>query len=277
MEISQKVVDEIACVARDAGSFLMRFWHKKLAHTAKPGQGFATEADTATEDFIIERLSRIDSTVPFWAEERGRSRDDSDWYWVIDPLDGTTNFSRGLAYFCVSIALTYKHEPQVGVIYAPVLEELFVARKDHGAFLNGTLIRVSSCKAPEHVHKGSLDEVQRERCLMVVNLPYASDCGFVDDFKKFQRIRNEIGSLRIMGSAALELAHVAAGRFDGVFFQGLAWWDVAAGICILREAGATVSQIDGTTVGPHYQNVLASGATLYDRLRAVLRDDNDDS
>jgi len=258
VNIDQALVDKVGAVAREAGTFLMQYWGKKLHNNDKPGAGFATEADRDTEQFIIKKLKEIDPSIPFWAEESGISQDGSDWYWVIDPLDGTTNFAHHIPYFCVSIALTYKNEPQVGAIYDPILDELFVAYKGGGAMLNGARMAVS--------------EVSLEKCVIAVNLPYVSKDNFEDNFNQFQVIRSHAGAIRIMGSAALGLAHVAAGRFDGTFFPGLCWWDVAAGIIILKESGAIVSELDGTVVGPGYQTFLASGKPIYDKLCGLLTD-----
>jgi len=256
VKINQLLANQVGEIAKQAGQIVMGYWGKPLILNDKPGAGFATQADTEAESFIIEQLKKIDPTIPFWAEESGKSSDNSDWYWVIDPLDGTTNFAHTIPYFSISIALTHKNEPQVGAIYAPILDELFIAYKGGGATMNGQAIQVS---------KSSF-----ERCIIVGNLSYTNVNDYVDCFHNMQIVRSKIDAIRIMGSAALGLAYVAAGRFDGSFFHRLSWWDIAAGVIILQEAGAQVSDFNGNKIDPNYQSFLSAGPEVYDRLIALL-------
>ncbi|HBR71065.1 TPA: inositol monophosphatase [Candidatus Dependentiae bacterium] len=256
MKIEQSLAVHVGDISKRAGAVLMDYWGKPLTVNYKKDAGFVTVADLESEAFIIEELRKVDSTIPFWAEERGISRNNSDWYWVIDPLDGTTNFAHHIPYFGVSIALTYKNEPQLGAIYDPLLEELFLAYKGGGAALNGKQLGVSSRPL--------------KKCSLAVSLPYTSSDDFAADFKSFQLVLSNVDDLRIMGATALDLAYVAAGRFDGTFFRGLQWWDVAAGIIILQEAGAIVSDFEGKTILPSYQSFLAAEPSLYDTLLKLL-------
>lgn len=256
MKIEQSLTVHIGDIAKRAGAVLMDYWGKPLTVKYKKDAGFVTAADLDSEAFIIEELRKVDSMVSFWAEESGISSNNNDWYWVIDPLDGTANFAHHIPYFCVSIALTYKNEPQLGIIYNPLLDELFLACKGGGAALNGKKLEVSSRPL--------------KKCALAVSLPYTSSDDFVADFKKFQLILNNVDDLRIMGAAALDLAYVAAGHFDGTFFRGLQWWDVAAGIIILQESGAIVSDFQGKTLNPSYQSFLAAGPILHDKLLKML-------
>ncbi len=256
MNLDQSLIKEVNIIVQKAGKIIMSHWGKPLNFHYKPNAGFSTPADIESENFIIEELKKIDSTIPFWAEEAGKSQDNSDWYWVIDPLDGTTNFAHNIAYFCISIALTYKSVPQLGVIYDPLHDELFIAYKDCGATMNGKSIKVNS--------------LSLEHAIVAISLPYVCSTNFNDCFKHIIKVTNSVADVRFMGSTALDLAYVAAGRFDGTFFQELKWWDVAAGVIILQEAGALVSDFEKKPINDQFQTFLAASPKVYDKIMNLL-------
>jgi len=255
MKIDKRLVAQISEIARQAGEVVLTHFGNSLTLKEKPDAGFVTQADTEAESFIIEQLAQIDPLIPVWAEESGKSADNSDWYWVIDPLDGTTNFAHNIPYFCVSIALTHKDEPQLGVIYNPLRKELFVASKGNGATVNGKDIHVS-----RKLFKDAF---------IAVSIPYLEN-PFLSATLEDICLVGELVDVRSMGSAALDLAEVAAGRFDGAFFHRLEWWDIAAGVVILQEAGAEVTDFSGKPITPQYQSLIAGSQSIYEKLLPLL-------
>ncbi len=254
--VDKSLVQKVSEIAMRAGALVLEYWSKPLEYHYKKDAGFATQVDVAVENFIMQELRKIDSTVPFWAEENGKTAEESDWYWVIDPIDGTTNYACHVPYFCISIALTYKDIPQLGVIYSPVTKETFSAYKNNGAFCNGKKIAVSD---------RALD-----KSLIAVSFPYTCSHNFDDCVGYIHKIITYVADVRVMGAVALDLAYVAAGRFDGTIFHNLSWWDIAAGMIILQEAGAIVSSFDGTNIGPQFDTFIAIGEKNYKQLRELL-------
>ena len=217
--------------ATDAGATLhRRFLDSRSLDVQFKGEGInnlVTEMDTAAERMIRQILGERPE-ITFLGEETGGDEELSDFTWVVDPIDGTVNYAHGLPIWCVSIALVRKNEPLVGVIYNPNLDETFTAIKGKGAFLNGTRLGVSS-------------EANFRRALLVTGFPYnvhENPHGTIDTFGDVLRQGNAI---RRLGSAALDLAYVAAGRFEGFWEVELHPWDVAAGLLLVNEAGGTIS------------------------------------
>lgn len=244
-------------IVRKAGDILLSYHGKQLTRTQKERHGFVTEADLASEQYLIKELSNVLPEASFCAEESGNSgNSDSGYSWVIDPLDGTTNFSYGLPYFCISVALTYHDVPQVGVVYQPLLNEFFYAQQGMGAFLNGQPITVSS---PERL----------DQSLVVIGLPYpakerAAMVGIA------QKIASKVHSIRHFGAIALDLAYLATGRLDGVLFGGLAWWDVAAGMLLITEAGGRVTDFEGNQLNPQYKTCISGSPMVHAGLTDIV-------
>lgn len=221
--------------ALKAGQLLLRGFGSTLKIRSKPGrQNFVTEYDQASEESIISTISEHFPDHSFLAEERGMVIGKSeDILWIIDPLDGTTNFAHQLPFFTISIAAYRKNEGLCGVIYQPYTKELFVAEKGRGAYLNGERLRVS------HTEKIEDSIVGTGFPFDVVENPYP----YMDYFMKLTR---EGVTFRHLGSAALSLAYVAAGKLDGFLMDHLYPWDLAAGKVIIREAGGTITRYDGS-------------------------------
>jgi myo-inositol-1(or 4)-monophosphatase len=227
----QELIKQVAPIIREAGNIVLSYFQQKLEWYKKDGQGFATQADLASEEYLISKLKSLIPGASFIAEESGGSAIESDYCWVIDPLDGTTNFAHGLSYFCISVALTYKNEPVFGVIYQPTQQELFYAQKGTGAWLNDKRLRVS--------------ELPLEKSLMGLGHVYPKGKGQNPLQESMKAIVKQVYAIRHFGAAALDIAHVAAGRLDGSVFTRLKWWDAAAGIVILSEAGGFISDFQG--------------------------------
>ena len=247
-------------IAHDAGLILTeRMGRKSLQVTNKGIIDLVTEADLAAERFIIERIQSHYPRHAILAEESGATvsvERSSEYKWIIDPLDGTTNYAHGYPCFCVSIALERASEVILGVIYDPVRDEMFAAAKGEGATLNGRRIHVSEVE-------------DLGRAMVCTGFPYdVRDRGdFAHHFAQFimhaQAIRRD-------GSAALDLAYVACGRFDGFFEEGLRPWDVAAGVLLVEEAGGRLSHFNGQPFNIYTPPILASNGLVHEQMMNVL-------
>lgn len=254
---------EIAPVIKQAGAIILSYFNTQLTRTEKVDHaidhGFVTEADLASEKYIIEGLMSIIPGAGFFAEESGKQESNqSDYCWVIDPLDGTTNFAHGLPYFCVSIGLTYKEKPVFGMIYQPITDELFWATEGKGAYLNGKAIRVSMAPL--------------EKSLIAVGLPYAKDQACAHLINSTWPIAQAAYTVRTFGAVALDIAYVAAGKIEGALFEELGWWDVAAGMVLVQEAGGQSTDFNNKHVGPDYLSFIATGnPEVHQKLLILLK------
>jgi myo-inositol-1(or 4)-monophosphatase len=231
--------------ARRGGSILIRYLNKldRLKVEKKGHNDFVSDADRAAEEAVIEVIQRHYPEHAILAEESG-VQGDSDTVWIIDPLDGTTNFLHGFPQFCVSIGVQVKGRVEAAAVYDPMRQELFAAARGEGAILDDRKIRVSGRKDLEHALIGTGFPFRQSDMDMG---PYLEMLGKV--------VRNTSG-VRRPGAAALDLCYVAAGRLDGFWETGLKPWDLAAGSLIIREAGGIVSGLDGS------ENYLDSGHIL---------------
>lgn len=247
--------------ARDAGRVLSeRFGRTTLQVTYKGDIDLVTEADLAAERLIIDRIQSHYPRHAVLAEESSagvvREASASEYRWIVDPLDGTTNYTHGYPCFCVSIALERAGEIVIGVVYDPTRDELFAAERGGGATLNARPIRVSA-----------VDDLSR--ALLCTGFPY--DVRERSEFARhFANFIYEAQAVRRDGSAALDLAYVAAGRFDGFWEEGLRAWDVAAGKILIEEAGGRVSHYDGAPFDVFTPPLLASNNLIHDAMMRVL-------
>ena len=210
---------------------------ENLQVSKKGPKDFVTNSDKKTEKVLINELTKNKKKYSILSEEIGFIKnDDNDYTWVIDPIDGTTNFLHGIPHFCISIGLKFKDEIISGIIFDPIKNEMFYAEKNQGAFFNNHRIRVSKRK--------NLDE-----CLFATNKNGLSSTDL---------------NARIFGSAALDLAYVASGRIDGYFQNGLNLWDIAAGTLIVKEAGGIVNNYD--TEKTKNIKVIASSENINQKL-----------
>ncbi len=246
--------------ARDAGRLLAERFGRALQITNKSELDLVTESDLASERLIIERIKTYHPRHAILAEESGASgpadRAGDEGCWIIDPLDGTTNYAHGYPCFCVSIGLEHKGRMEIGVVYDPMRDEMFSAERGEGASLNGRRIGVS----PVASLAGAL---------LCTGFPYdvRERSEFARHFANF--IMNAQG-VRRDGAAALDLAYVACGRFDGFWEEGLKPWDVAAGVLLVEEAGGRVSKYDGGSVSVYTPPILASNGLLHEPMMRVL-------
>jgi myo-inositol-1(or 4)-monophosphatase len=247
--------------ARAAGAIINRasLDLDRLTVTSKGPNDFVTEVDQAAERAVIETLLHAYPDHAILAEESGRSMGSqtSDYVWIIDPLDGTTNFIHGFPQYAVSIALAFKGKVEQAVVYDPARNDLFYATKGRGAFLNDKRLRVSK-------------RIRLADSLIGTGFPFRKG----DNFKRYLKIMEELmplcAGLRRPGAAALDLCYVAAGWYDAFFETGLSPWDVAAGSLIVTEAGGLVGNFTGDADFLYQREVLAGSPKVYAQLVPIL-------
>jgi myo-inositol-1(or 4)-monophosphatase len=245
-------------VALDAGALLRSFLGRVLRIEHKGETDLVTEADLQSENLILQSLGRRFPGDAFLTEETGRHGAPSKRVWLIDPLDGTINFSHELPFFAVSIALQVHGQTRLGMVYNPCTQEIFEAAKGSGAFLNGRPIRVS-------------DTSKLVDSLLATGFPYTMH---QNPGEVMQRLSNLVvlgQAIRRIGSAAMDLCYVAAGRFAGFWEQDLKPWDTAAGALIVEEAGGKVTDFDGNPFTPYLKTVVASNSLIHEDMLAALR------
>jgi len=245
--------------ALEAGEFLKKSVGKFQHIEQKYGQerNLVTEIDKESEQIIIRRIRNQYPDHDFLGEESGSHEKKSDCRWIIDPLDGTLNFMHGMPIFCVSIGLEVKGELVLGVVYDPNLKELFTAEKGKGAFLN---------KKPIWVSKTST----LIESMLVTGFPYTIRENPDNAVQHFVNFLMEAQAVRRLGSAALDICYVAAGRFDGFWEVSLSPWDVAAGFVIVREAGGTYTDFHGKPSTISTKRVLVSNGLIHKAMADVL-------
>lgn len=248
--------------ARRGGDTLLRNLNRleKIQVEQKGRNDFVSEADRAAERAVLSAIEKHYPEHAVLAEESGQ-RGESDYVWVIDPLDGTTNYLHGFPVFCVSIAVLHKGEPEHAVVYDPLRQELFTASKGQGAQLDGRRIRVSKTRS-------------LERSLLGTGFPYRdSNLDFDAYLAMFKKALQSTAGVRRPGSAALDLAYVAAGRIDGFWETGLKCWDIAAGALLIREAGGIITGLDGSAGYLESGHVLAASPKVYGALARLFDED----
>jgi myo-inositol-1(or 4)-monophosphatase len=240
--------------ARSGGAVLRRYYGAPGRIVAKPGgAGPVSEADVASEAAILAVLRW--SRIPVLAEESGGDPEAAR-RWIVDPLDGTSNFIRHLPWFCVGIALASGDDVDLGVVYAPLTDELFVAERGTGTTLNGAPIRVSATDALQ------------DACLFTSC--DAGVCGVPARIARVAHVASRVRELRSPNAALLDLAYVAAGRSDGFWEQGIAPWDIAAGSLLVRAAGGETSDLGGRPLRLARGEIVATNGRIHRALVAAL-------
>jgi len=248
--------------ARTAGSIINRASMDLdiLKVNTKSPNDFVTEVDQAAEAAIIETLLTAYPGHGILAEESGRvhGAQHSDFVWIIDPLDGTTNFIHGFPYYCVSIALAFRGKVEQAVVYDPTRNDLFMASRGRGAYLNDKRLRVSK-------------RTRLANSLIGTGFPFRKGDNFQRYLKMMEVVMPECAGLRRPGAAALDLCYVAAGHYDGFFEQGLSPWDVAAGSLMITEAGGLVGNFTGEADYLYQREVVAGNPKVYGQLVSLLK------
>jgi myo-inositol-1(or 4)-monophosphatase len=240
-------------------SLIRDFGEIEHLQVSEKGPGdFVTSADKRTEKIIIEELQKAHPDYGIITEESGIiNKSNTKNRWIIDPIDGTMNFLNGVPQFAISIGYEEEGEIKCGVIFDPIKNELFCAEKGNGAYLNNSRIRVSKKK-------------KISDALLVTGGPKHASKIKDKIFSEYIRVSKAVPNIRKFGSAALDIAYVACGRFDGYWQRELYYWDIAAGIIILKEAGGFVDFFETDTEAPLKKNILASNSIIHDELRDLI-------
>ena len=231
---------------------------ENLQVSKKGTADFVSNADIKAEKTLVYELKNARPNYSFLLEEGGAiDGSDTSNRWIIDPLDGTTNFLHGIPHFSISIALERDGELFAGVVYEPISDQMFTAERGQGAHLNNNRIRVSARK-------------NLEDSIFATGIPFAGRTGHSDFLQQLKVIMPETSGIRRFGSAALDLAYVASGRFEGFWESGLNAWDIAAGIVLVREAGGFVSDMDGNNEMLKSGNIIAANDQIHTNLSQIL-------
>ncbi len=243
--------------AREAGEVLLENLGKVKEIEFKAKNSLVTEVDHLSEEIIISKIKSSFASHDIFAEESGRESKNSDYLWLIDPIDGTTNYAHAYPFFSISIALEVNGVVEVGLVYDPVKDEMFTAEKGKGAYLNNEPISVSESHAIEHCHvcTGFMHEIE---WMVEANI------------KHFGNFIRQARAVRRDGSAALDVCYVACGRFDGFWELGLNPWDTAAAVLILKEAGGHVTTFSGGEYSIYMKEILGSNAIVHDQMIEIL-------
>ena len=251
----------IKAARKAARSLLRDFGEVENLQVSSKGPGdFVSRADIKAEQLIRDELTEARPNYGWVGEEsEPASGEDPTRRWIVDPLDGTTNFLHGLPHWAVSIALEYKKEIVAGVVYDPIKDEMFVAEKGAGAYLNDRRLRVSG---------------RREMLEMIfaTGIPFGGKTELPRALREIAALTPTSAGIRRWGTASLDLAYVAAGRFDGFWERGLHPWDVAAGLILVREAGGFAGTIEGDGNPLEDGSLIAANANVYEGLGRVLRE-----
>lgn len=254
----QPQLQDLIELARHAGGILRAGYGKQHTIEFKGEIDLVTEIDHQSEEYLLGEVSNRFPKHRVFSEESGERAGSADDVWYIDPLDGTLNYSHGLPIFCVSIAYAHKGQLALAAIFDPMASELYTAERGKGAWLNKQPIRVSQTS-------------ELKSSLLVTGFPYDAWTNPVNNFAEFERFSRRSQGVRRLGSAALDLAYVAAGRLDGFWEIRLNAWDVAAGALIAQEAGALVTDVrGGLDFISKPQSVLAANPKLHAKMLEVL-------
>lgn len=254
------LTEKAALVAKEAGAYLRKrqLTFDRSIVELKSMNALVSDVDRSTEELIVSKLQKVLPEAGFLTEEETTSQKiDTQYTWVIDPLDGTTNFVHGLPIFSVSIALLKENWPVLGVVYEAGMDECFTAYEGGGAFLNGKQIWVTSSN-------------RLEDTLLATGFPYYN-------FSKLQGFQDTLAHMyqhtrgvRRIGTAAVDLAYTACGRFDGYFEYGLSPWDVAAGVVLVREAGGMVTNFENKNVPVASESVIAANKSIHPLVYTII-------
>lgn len=255
-----ELCNEVQTIARETGAFI-RAQRKTLNASQIESKGknnFVTAVDKASEEMLVTRLGALFPAAGFITEEDDTRIRHAEWNWIIDPLDGTSNFIHGIPCYAVSIALAQHDIPVLGVIYEVNLDECFSAVKDHGAYLNGQSIYVSATQ-------------QLSESLVATGFPYDIGAQKKMYLDLFSTMLEHSRGIRRIGSAAVDMAYVACGRFDAFYEQGLNSWDVAAGTVIVQEAGGAVCDFEGGENFLFGKTLVCGTAAVTDAIVAITK------
>lgn len=244
-------------LAEGAGNILVKHYQRIHKIERKKNAGIVTEADKHSEAYLIDQIFRKYPNSSILAEESGQHKGDSSLVWIIDPLDGTTNYAHGFPWFCVSIGVLKDGKPAAGVIFNPLSKEMFFAEVGRGAYLNRKMIQVSKTAALKD-------------SLLGTGFYYMKGTSLRAEMEIFTKMNEYALGVRRPGSAALDLAYVASGRYDAFWEKHLSPWDVAAGFVLVTEAGGRISNYCGAKTSVFDKEVVASNGVLHNRITKII-------
>ena len=263
MKLSSPNINVMVNACRKASKHIIRdFGEIEKLQTSVKGPGdFVTMTDKKVEEILIEELRKARPKYSVLSEEIGEIKNDDseDFKWIIDPIDGTSNFLHGIPHFAISLALENKKEIICGIVFDPIKNEIFSAEKGNGAYLNNQRMRVSARK-------------KLKDCLIVTGGPRQNHQNkevCIEEYKKFSS--KVLIPIRKMGSASLDMAYVAAGRCDGFWQRNLNYWDIAAGVLLVKEAGGYVTDFDGQDKYVENKTILANNSRISEEMIKVLK------
>mgnify|MGYP001360460043 CR=1 FL=1 len=260
MRLNSPQINLITKACMKASRYLIRdFGEIENLQVSTKGPGdFVTSADKRTEKILIDELQKAHPDYGIVTEEAGLINESNiNNRWIIDPIDGTMNFLNGIPQFAISIGYEEDGEIKSGVIFNPIMNEMFCAEKGNGAFMNNSRMRVSNKK-------------KIKDALLVTGGPKGASKIKDKIFSEYINISKNVSNVRKFGSAALDMAYVASGRFDGYWQRELNYWDIAAGVIILKEAGGFVDFFEEDKNNPLKKNILATNSNIHEELRVLL-------
>lgn len=250
--------ERVEPLMREVGRFqLSLFRTDNLNVQVKADGSYVCNADLYSEQMLKDCLHSILPEAAFFAEESGKSGQGA-YQWVIDPLDGTTNYVRGIPYFAISIALTYNGNSIWGAVFNPIANDFFYAVKDNGAYCNGKRLILNRV-------------ANFNKTLIIVGFPYIKEAGYKNILDHLPQIALHSYAFRHLGAAVLDQAYLACGAADGLLFCQLGWWDIAAGMLLITEAGGLVSDFQGNQIGEGYQSFVAGEVEIHKALLDILK------
>ena len=261
MGLSSANINVLNKACRKAGKTLIRDFGEieKLQVSLKGPGDFVTAADKKVEKILIEELSKARPTYSILSEEIGEIKNDEEFKWIIDPIDGTANFLHGIPHFGISIGLEQNKKIICGIIFDPIKNEMFVAEKGNGSWLNNQRMRVSA-------------RTKLENCIIFTGGPKRGSKNKDLAIEEYKKISSTIFTpVRKLGSAALDMAYVAAGRCDGFWQRNLNYWDIAAGIIIVKEAGGFVTDFAGNEEYLENKTILVTNSSINKEMIEILK------
>ena len=263
MRLSSPNINVMVKACRKAAKILIRDFGEveKLQVSLKGPGDFVTVSDKKVEKILIDELQRARPNYSILSEEIGLIKKDEEFKWIIDPIDGTANFLHGIPHFGISIGLEHNKEIICGIIYDPIKNEMFFAEKGNGSYLNDQRMRVSA--------RSKLMD-----CIIFTGGPSfkSNDEDKKLSLKEYEKFSSKIGTpLRKMGSASLDMAYVAAGRCDGFWQRNLNYWDIAAGIILVKEAGGFVTDFNGNNKYIENKNILVTNSKINEQMIEILK------
>ncbi len=258
MNINRELLDNTVEAVSRAGEIILQAWDRPRNIRHKGRIDLVTDTDVAVEKELLKSLARVLPEANFLAEETaGETALQEGPTWIVDPLDGTTNFAHKIPFVAVSTALWHRGRVVMGIVYLPVLGEMYSSALDQGAYLNGERIRVT-------------DTEDLQKSLVATGFPYTIQSDVEEVLAYLRQVLVTARGVRRCGSAASDLAYTAAGRFDAFYEIGLKPWDTAAGACLVREAGGHVTSMDGLDYVPGQRTILASNGQVHQQVIKML-------